>query len=90
MDVDNTTDAQQDSSFGTRPKTAGMDIDSDNSDGTTSMFATRTKPAMNKYQQKRLGAKKAKKLEIAINSSFVLNPIDARQCIEHSRPDAII
>ena len=42
-----------------------------------SVFATRTNTAMNKYQQKRLGAKKAKKLEVAANSSCVLSPSDA-------------
>ena len=53
------------------------DINDDTSAGTTSVFATKTKPAMSKYQQKRLGAKKAKKLEVAANSSFVLSPNDA-------------
>ena len=32
---------------------------------------------MHKYQQKQIGAKRAKKLEFAANSSFVLNPGDA-------------
>ena len=53
----------------------------------SSVFATRTKPAMNKYQQKRLGAKKAKKLEVAASSSFVLVPA-MQPCIEHLRLDA--
>ena len=41
------------------------------------MFATQTKPAMNKDQQKRLDAKNAKRLKFAANSSFVLSPSDA-------------
>ena len=43
----------------------------------SSVCATKTKPAMNKYQQRRLGAKKAKKIEAAANSLFVLSPSDA-------------
>ena len=58
-----------------------MDFDeeirhADDSERVGSVFATRTTPDMNEYQQKRLGAKKAKKLEIAANSSF-LRPSDA-------------
>ena len=55
-----------------------MPVDVDDSEHVGLMFATRTKPAMNTYQQKRLGAKKAKKLKIATNSSFVLSPSDAK------------
>ena len=36
----------------------------------SSVFATMTKPAMHKYQQKQLGAKKLKKHEFAANNSF--------------------
>ena len=49
-----------------------MDFDeirqANDSEHVASVVATRTKPAMNKYQHKRLGAKKDKKLEIATNS----------------------
>ena len=40
------------------------------------VFATRTKPAGNKYQ-KRLGAKKPKKIELAENAEFTLSAQDA-------------
>ena len=61
-----------------------MDISSDES---TSMavepaanqpvFANRTKPEKSSKYQKRVGAKTAKKLELAENSSFELSPADA-------------
>ena len=59
-----------------------MDVDKEmrqanDSERGESVFVTRIKPAVNKYQQKRLGAKKGKKLEVAANSSFVLSPSDA-------------
>jgi hypothetical protein len=41
------------------------------------IHATRTKPVEQNKYKKRLGAKKAKKLEIAENSEFVLSPADA-------------
>ena len=74
MDVDKTIGVQHGMDID-YDKSVGMDVDEEIDVG--SMFATRTKPAMNKYQQKRLGAKKAKKLEVAANSSFVLSPTDA-------------
>ena len=41
------------------------------------MHANRTKPTLNKYQQKRLGAKKAKKLELEENVEGILSPNEA-------------
>ena len=41
------------------------------------IFAARTKPVKNGKYQKRVGAKKAKKLELAANSDFNLTPQDA-------------
>ena len=41
------------------------------------VFANRTKPEKNNKYQKRVGAKTAKKLELAENSAFELSPADA-------------
>ena len=42
-----------------------------------SLFATRTKPLNQNKYQKRMGAKKAKRLELDKNSEFTLSPADA-------------
>ena len=47
-----------------------MDVDSSNVDADM-VFAVRTKPAENNKFKKRLGAKKAKKLEVDTSSEFV-------------------
>ena len=41
------------------------------------IFCTRTKPAAKNKYQRRLGAKKAKKLELDDRSDFALNAADA-------------
>ena len=53
-----------------------MIVDEDNANSQM-VFATRTKPVKTNKYQKRLGAKKAKKLELAANSEFTLSPQDA-------------
>ena len=54
----------------------------------SSVCVTRTKPTMNKYQQQRLDAKKAKKLVVANNSSFFFSAPATQLCIELLRVDA--
>ena len=60
-----------------------MTNDTDTDDATMvscmrgSIFSTRTKPAAKNKYQKRLGAKKAKKLERDDRSDFTLNAADA-------------
>ena len=44
---------------------------------TNMIFATRTKPVKSGKYQKRMGAKKATKLELGANSEFILSPTDA-------------
>ena len=55
------------------PLATSMDIDSQ----PEPIFAARTKPVQQNKFQKRVGAKQAKKLEIAENAAFELSPEDA-------------
>ena len=50
-----------------------MDVDQDG----RQIFAARTKPLTTNKFQKRVGAKTAKKLELAENAAFELEPADA-------------
>ena len=71
------------------PASQSMDIDSEDHSmdigmfaqpwpkGCRSIFATRTPPANKNKYQKRMGAKKAKKLELDQSSEFTLNSADA-------------
>ena len=63
-----------------RPVSMEIDSDPSTSDLPTAnhpVFAKRTKPEKSNKYQKRLGAKTAKKLELAENSAFELSPADA-------------
>ena len=72
IDYDNSVGTTTNERFQKYMQSMPMDVDeevrrADDSEHVGSVFATRTKPATNKYQKRR-GAKMAKKLDIAANS----------------------